>query len=304
MNYLSGSNGLSTASVLATLVTDLGDGFDEVLSSNTNASSNGKSTLIADHCMSVYGYDSTTGDLEIRNPWGTESGQTWDTTFEISLGTLLSDGDTITTDNATSSSSEVVTGALVSAAAGLQSNAQVSTFTIADTAANVAAALASLGAESKLTSITLTDAGTPAITLTMAQYTAATAVLAKIASLYALTVTGALVSSAAALQATAGLAAFTVTDSSANVVAGIAALNADTKLSSITLTDTNALSRRLCAVHGRYRSARQTTRHLYARGDRRPGSERGDRAGQQPRHVVRGLRYRGQRDRVADRAER
>ena len=49
--------------------------------------------------MSVYGYDSATGMLDVRNPWGTMSGQYWDTTFEVSLSTLLSDGDTITADN-------------------------------------------------------------------------------------------------------------------------------------------------------------------------------------------------------------
>jgi hypothetical protein len=49
--------------------------------------------------MSIYGYDSKTGMLDVRNPWGTEAGQTWDTTFEVSLATLLSDKDTITVDN-------------------------------------------------------------------------------------------------------------------------------------------------------------------------------------------------------------
>ena len=49
--------------------------------------------------MSIYGYDSTTGMLEIRNPWGTAAGQYWDTTFEVSLNTLLTAGDIITADN-------------------------------------------------------------------------------------------------------------------------------------------------------------------------------------------------------------
>src|SRR5208282_4783930 len=75
-------------------------GDDLVLSSWTNATdSSEKTTLVADHAMSIYGYDASTGDLEIRNPWGTEAGQNWDTTFEVSLGTLLSDGDDITADN-------------------------------------------------------------------------------------------------------------------------------------------------------------------------------------------------------------
>ncbi len=45
--------------------------------------------------MAVYGYDPGTKNFEVYNPWGTENGQSWDTTFEINLKTLLADGDTI-----------------------------------------------------------------------------------------------------------------------------------------------------------------------------------------------------------------
>jgi hypothetical protein len=94
------TTGSSTAAVLATLAADLAKGDDVILSSYTNAKdSSGKTTLVGDHAMSVYGYDGTTGMLQIRNPWGTMSGQYWDTTFEVSLSTLLSAGDTITADN-------------------------------------------------------------------------------------------------------------------------------------------------------------------------------------------------------------
>ena len=96
----SSSSRISTASVLGTLESDLAQGDDVVLSSYTNATDrSGNLTLVADHAMSIYGYDSTTGMLEIRNPWGTMAGQYWDTTFEVGLSTLLTDGDTITTDN-------------------------------------------------------------------------------------------------------------------------------------------------------------------------------------------------------------
>jgi hypothetical protein len=94
------TTGNSTSSVLSILAGDLAAGDDVILSSYTNAKdASGKTTLVADHAMSVYGYDSKTGMLEVRNPWGTEAGQTWDTTFEVSLSTLLSDKDTITVDN-------------------------------------------------------------------------------------------------------------------------------------------------------------------------------------------------------------
>ncbi len=100
------SAGGTTASLLSTIAADLAAHDDVILSSYTNATdSSGRTTLVADHAMSVYGYDSASGDLEIRNPWGTEAGQTWDTTFEVSLSTLLSDGDVITTDNAGSTAS-------------------------------------------------------------------------------------------------------------------------------------------------------------------------------------------------------
>jgi hypothetical protein len=95
------SSGDTTAAVTKVLATDLASGDDVVLSSWTNATdSAGKQTLVASHAMSIYGYDSATGNFEIRNPWGTEAGQYWDTTFEVSLSTLLADGDTITADNA------------------------------------------------------------------------------------------------------------------------------------------------------------------------------------------------------------
>ena len=98
---ISYTSGNSTATVLNTLETDLAGHDDLILSSNTNAyASNGMQTLVADHAMSIYGYDSATGMLEIRNPWGTQAGQYWDTTFQVSLSTLLSDGDDITADNA------------------------------------------------------------------------------------------------------------------------------------------------------------------------------------------------------------
>ncbi len=112
------TTGGSSSAVLATLAADLAKGDDVVLSSYTNArDSSGRTTLVADHAMSVYGYDGTTGMLEIRNPWGSMSGQYWDTTFEVSLSTLLSAGDTITADNV---GNGVATAPIVSAQTATQ----------------------------------------------------------------------------------------------------------------------------------------------------------------------------------------
>jgi Calpain family cysteine protease/ALTTAQ repeat len=90
-------SGLSTQSLGTALIADLAAGDELVLSSYTNAESDGMITLVADHAMSIIGYEMVGGamDLEIYNPWGTAPGQTWDTTFYVSLATVLADGDTV-----------------------------------------------------------------------------------------------------------------------------------------------------------------------------------------------------------------
>jgi hypothetical protein len=99
-SLISASSGNSTAAIQQAMIAELSGGDDLILSSYTNAKdSKGMITLVADHAMSIYGYDASTGMFEIRNPWGTEAGQTWDTTFEVSLTTLLADEDEITADN-------------------------------------------------------------------------------------------------------------------------------------------------------------------------------------------------------------
>jgi hypothetical protein len=100
LRVVSSSAGLSTANLLSILTSDLAKGDDLVLTSYTNAKdAAGKTTLVADHAMSIYGYDGATTLLEVRNPWGTMAGQSWNTTFEVSLATLLTAGDVITVDN-------------------------------------------------------------------------------------------------------------------------------------------------------------------------------------------------------------
>ncbi|MBA4710719.1 putative Ig domain-containing protein [Aquitalea aquatica] len=94
-------SGISTATVLSTLKADLAAGDDLVLSSYTwSYDAGGKVQLVAGHAMSIYGIDAANGYLQIRNPWGSQTGQYWNTTFEVSLASLLAAGDTITVDNA------------------------------------------------------------------------------------------------------------------------------------------------------------------------------------------------------------
>jgi hypothetical protein len=97
LNPIEAVGNLSSASVFAALAADLTAGDDLILSSYTNAVdlANGEQTLVADHALSIYGINASTGVLDIRNPWGVEAGQYWETTFAVSLSTLLADGDTI-----------------------------------------------------------------------------------------------------------------------------------------------------------------------------------------------------------------
>ena len=155
LNWAGSYSFMSNAAVLSDIAASLLVGDDVELSSYTNArGSNGKTTLVANHAMSIYGFDAATNMIEIRNPWGTSGGSSTNTTFEISLQTLLADGDTIDIDNAGTLTS--VSGASVVASTALQSMSQVKSFSVSDTAADVAAGLSALKAESKLGSLTVT----------------------------------------------------------------------------------------------------------------------------------------------------
>src|SRR5208337_4758665 len=59
---------------------------------------------------------------------------------------------------------------------------------VTDTAANVAANIGALNADSHVTTLNLTDGGTPALTLTIAQALNDTTALAEIASPYTITI--------------------------------------------------------------------------------------------------------------------
>ena len=105
--------------------------------------------------------------------------------------------------------------------------------------ANIAA-LQTLAAGAKVSSITLTDSTTPTLALTAAQYSADTAALGKISSAYNLSISGVTATNAATVAGAAHVTSLTVSDTGANVVANIAALQilvAGSKVTSITLTD-------------------------------------------------------------------
>jgi hypothetical protein len=94
---LSSRDGLATAAVQKDLIADLAAGQELVLSSYADhVDADGKTTLVANHAMTITGFDAATQMFEIYNPWGTAGGgQYWDSSFEASLGSLLADGDVI-----------------------------------------------------------------------------------------------------------------------------------------------------------------------------------------------------------------
>ena len=160
------SSGLSTASVLSTLAADLLVGNDVDLSFvHQRQGHERQDTLVSDHAMSIYGYDAATGMLEIRNPWGVESGKAG-TQRSRSASARCSPTATRSRRRQRGTATSV-RGASVVAASALQSMAQVTSFSVTDSVANVDAGLPGLISDSKLTSVTVNGTtGADALTLT------------------------------------------------------------------------------------------------------------------------------------------
>jgi hypothetical protein len=115
--------------------------------------------------------------------------------------------------------------------------AQITTYTITDTASNVNASIASLiSNSSKISSINLSDSGT--LSLTDAQYNSGTSLWAKISSAYGLIVTGVLASEVSNLAANSHLISMTVTDTAANLASNIDTLQSKAShITAVTVSD-------------------------------------------------------------------
>lgn len=143
-----------------------------------------------------------------------------------------------------------VGGASVQQALAEQGQENILSFGIADTAANVLAGLdglESLAAAGRLGSITLTDAGTPALPLTLDQATTYAAVLAKLTGNYAL-----LEPASAAQAVAAGTAphvVWQVTDSASDVVINLDGLQALAMAGQSGRSRSPAARRRPCRSH-------------------------------------------------------
>ena len=152
-----------------------------------------------------------------------------------------------------------ISGAPASAATALQANSLVGSFTLADTAANVAAALDALNSDTKLGPITLTDSSTPTLAISYSQLTSDTAAIALLATAYNLAVSGVPAADISAVEANSHVASLSVVGvAAANAaaaqndskitgftvagatVANLASLASDTKITGISVADTSA----------------------------------------------------------------
>ena len=83
-------------------------GNDVILETGTatndyTTNSAGQKLLVADHAFAVIGYDSTTGDFIVRNPWGVEpSDTTYVTQFEVSMADIVKVAGDFAYDNSAS----------------------------------------------------------------------------------------------------------------------------------------------------------------------------------------------------------
>ncbi|MCP3385976.1 hypothetical protein NLM31_36870 [Bradyrhizobium sp. CCGUVB4N] len=125
---------------------------------------------------------------------------------------------------------------------------------VSDTAANVTANLSvleALAANGDLASITLTDSGTPTLSLTATQFSSDSTALGTIGSAYNLFVSGVSAENAEFVASDANVSGITVSDTAENVQANIAVLETLVgagELTSIALTDTGVPSMTLTAA--------------------------------------------------------
>lgn len=68
-------------------------------STDNTYDSNGRLMLVAQHEHAIVGYDAATGNFIVRNPWGAQSWQYWDTQFEVSMADMVAVQGVVTIDN-------------------------------------------------------------------------------------------------------------------------------------------------------------------------------------------------------------
>lgn len=134
-------------------------------------------------------------------------------------------------------------GVSAASATSSASLSHVRSVSVLDSAANVAAhldSLEALAASSELTSITLTDSGTPTLTISESQFNNDALALQKISSSYKVATNSVSVAQFHTLNATGQVTAASISDSAANVAAGLDELQAGVaagEITSIAVTD-------------------------------------------------------------------
>ncbi len=124
-----------------------------------------------------------------------------------------------------------------SEAAALQAKASVTSFSVSDTAANVAAAFDQLNSDTKLSDITLTTSVPLSITAT--QFATDTFAEGKLPSGTHYALSGVSVSGASAIQANASVVSFSINDTVANILTA-PGLSRNSKLTVVAVADTAA----------------------------------------------------------------
>ena len=187
----------SWANVKSIIVTAIQNGMEVDLASFGASSIEGKSAFISHHMFSGIGYDSITGDFILRNPWGVAALQDYWTQFEASMSDTFSENSVFFIANGGVGSGAPIavstTYSVSTAVANFQAGQLGFLSTLSDSAARVQSSLDVLQTMSStglVSSITLTDSGTPVLSLTSPQFASDGAALGCIVGNHAFSIMG------------------------------------------------------------------------------------------------------------------
>ena len=157
----------------------------------------------------------------------------------LTLSSLQASQDAAILAKITSTFTLSIGGVSVANLATALANSHGQLVAVADSAANIAAALNTLQSDAaKISGITLTDGGTPTLAISALQLTSDSAALALIIGTYNLSVSGVAVSNLTSVLANPHVLSVALSDSASNIAAALNTLQADiANLSGISLTD-------------------------------------------------------------------
>lgn len=225
LGLISGSYDLAVTSVLAANVTTVAANTYVTSISVSDSSTNVVANLGALETVEAGGQLTAIALTDGGTPTLTITG----TQFSSDIGAI---------GKITSSYDLAVTSVLAANASTVGGNSHVTSITISDTAADVAANIGALESLStKLTSISLTDSGTPTLDITYSQLTGDSTALGKISGSYNLSVSGVSAANASSVSGNSLVTSIGVSDTAADIVSNLATLEGLAKITSITLTN-------------------------------------------------------------------